>query len=103
MRRKLAAVFGVIAMIATVFAIGSIASKPTFALLYAGLGSSESGEVISALEQRGVVYEVRGDSIFVAAPQRDELRMTLASQGLPASGGAGYELLDSLSGFGTTS
>ncbi|QPZ89551.1 flagellar M-ring protein FliF [Thioclava electrotropha] len=103
MRRKLAAIFGVIAMIATVFAIGSIASKPTLALLYAGLGSSEAGEVISALEQRGVAYEVRGDSIFVAAPQRDELRMTLASQGLPATGGAGYELLDSLSGFGTTS
>lgn len=103
MRRKLAAVFGVIAMVATVFAIGSIASKPTLALLYAGLGSAEAGEVISALEQRGVAYEVRGDSIFVAAPKRDELRMTLASQGLPATGGAGYELLDSLSGFGTTS
>lgn len=90
-------------MIATLFIIGSIASKPTMALLYAGLGGAESGEVISALETRGVAYQVRGDSIFVEAPKRDELRMALASEGLPATGAAGYELLDSLSGFGTTS
>ena len=29
--------------------------------------------------------------------------MALAAEGLPAAGGGGYELLDSLSGFGTTS
>ena len=34
--------------------------------------------------------------------QRDSLRMTLAAEGLPANSGAGYELLDGLSGFGTT-
>lgn len=34
---------------------------------------------------------------------RDELRLTLASEGLPANGSRGYELLDSLTGFGTTS
>lgn len=34
---------------------------------------------------------------------RDELRMTLASEGLPANGARGYELLDNLNGFGTTS
>ncbi len=42
-------------------------------------------------------------AIYVDAAQRDSLRMVLAGQGLPATGGAGYELLDSLSGFGTTS
>lgn len=103
MRKRIMAVVAGIAMIATLFAISAIASKPTMALLYAGLGGAESGEVISALEQRGVPYEVRGDSIFVEAPRRDELRMALAAQGLPANGAAGYELLDSLSGFGTTS
>src|SRR5690606_7745693 len=34
---------------------------------------------------------------------RDGLRMALAAEGLPAAGAAGYELLDSLSGFGSTS
>ena len=46
---------------------------------------------------------MRGDSIYVDGSQRDGLRMTLAAEGLPANGGTGYELLDSLSGFGTTS
>ncbi len=72
-------------------------------LLYAGLEQRAAGDVISALEQAGVAFEVRGEAIYVPTSQRDSLRMQLASQGLPASGGAGYELLDQLSGFGTTS
>ncbi len=72
-------------------------------LLYAGMEGAQAAEVVSALEQRGAIYEVRGDSIFVESPRRDELRMMLAGEGLPAAGGQGYELLDSLSGFGTTS
>lgn len=90
-------------MFAAVLALSGYASKPDMALLYAGLESSNAGEVITALEQRSVSYDVRGDSIYVEAARRDELRMSLASEGLPATGGAGYELLDSLSGFGTTS
>jgi flagellar M-ring protein FliF len=46
---------------------------------------------------------VRGGSIFVDGAQRDSLRLTLAAQGLPAAGSAGYELLDQMTGFGTTS
>ena len=72
-------------------------------LLYAGLDGAAAGEIVAALDQRGVAYEVRGDSIYVDATQRDSLRMTLATEGLPATGAAGYELLDGLSGFGTTS
>jgi len=72
-------------------------------LLYAGLEPRTSGDVIAALDQAGVAYTVRGESIYVPTAARDGLRMQLASQGLPASGASGYELLDGLSGFGTTS
>ena len=72
-------------------------------LLYAGLDNGAAGEVITALDQRGIAYDVRGTSIFVPSIDRDSLRMTLASEGLPANSSQGYELLDSLSGFGTTS
>ncbi|MBN2758998.1 MAG: flagellar M-ring protein FliF [Rhodobacteraceae bacterium] len=77
--------------------------KPSQALLYAGLEQAAAGDVIQALEARGVAYEVRGDAIYVPAPERDELRLMLASAGLPANSHTGYELLDSLTGFGTTS
>ena len=45
---------------------------------------------------------MRGDAIYVATAMRDETRMALAAQGLPASSSTGYELLDGLTGFGTT-
>lgn len=77
--------------------------KPSQALLYAGLEEGAAGEVIQALEARNVAYEVRGDAIYVPAPVRDELRLMLASAGLPANSHTGYELLDTLTGFGTTS
>ena len=46
---------------------------------------------------------MRNDAILVDSTRRDELRMILAGEGLPRSGTSGYELLDGLSGFGTTS
>ncbi len=82
---------------------GWMASRPSMALIYGGLDSAQAGEVIAGIERAGVPYEVRGDSIYVAADQRDRLRMDLAAEGLPAAGSTGYELLDGMSGFGTTS
>ena len=92
-----------VAVFLAVYGMARIASTPGMGLLYAGLDGAAAGEVVAALDQRGVAYEVRGDSIYVDSTQRDSLRMTLAAAGLPAVGAEGYELLDGLSGFGTTS
>ncbi|MCB2128881.1 MAG: flagellar M-ring protein FliF [Rhodobacteraceae bacterium] len=92
-----AAVFGAILLLA------NIATRPGMALLYAGLDGNRSGEVLAALDQLGANYDVRGTAIYVDSSRRDELRMSLAAEGLPENSGTGYELLDSLSGFGTTS
>lgn len=93
----------VLMVFAGVLAMARVATNPSMALLYGGLDSRAAGDVVAALEQRGIRYQVRGDSLFVPLVSRDELRMTLAAQGLPATGTQGYELLDGLSGFGTTS
>ncbi|MGV8988852.1 MAG: flagellar basal-body MS-ring/collar protein FliF [Cypionkella sp.] len=92
-----------LAMFLAVLGLARFAGQAEMALLYSGLDSASAGAVITALDQQAVTYEIRGDAIYVDKAKRDELRMTLASQGLPATGGSGYELLDSLSGFGTTS
>lgn len=102
-RKRVVVALATIAMFAAVLALARMASAPGMSLLYAGLESGPAGDVVSALEQRGVTYDVRGGSIFVDSARRDELRMTLASEGLPANSARGYELLDGLSGFGTTS
>jgi len=102
-RRRVIVVLATVAMFVAIVALSRMATTPGMSLLYAGLESSAAGEVVATLEQRSVAYEVRGGSIFVDSSRRDELRMTLASEGLPAGSAAGYELLDSLTGFGTTS
>ena len=101
--RKLIAIGATLGMFFAILAMTRMVAAPSMGLLYAGLESSAAGEVVRSLEARGVTYDVRGGSIFVDAKQRDELRMTLASEGLPANSAGGYELLDNLSGFGTTS
>lgn len=92
-----------IAVFLAVLGVARFASAPGMSLLYAGLQGGAAGDVVAALEQDGVAFEVRGDSIYVDSSRRDSLRMVLAAQGLPANSGTGYELLDGLSGFGTTS
>jgi len=101
-RRRIVVVLATLAMFAAVLGLSQIATAPRLALLYSGLDPAAAGEVVAALEQRGVAFEVQGGAIEVDARLRDELRMTLAAEGLPAAGAAGYELLDQLSGFGTT-
>ena len=101
-RKRLIVVFATLAMFATVYGLTSVATRPSMSLLYAGIEGNRAGEVLAALDQQGAKYEVRGQAIYVGSDMRDRLRMDLASQGLPANSGEGYELLDSLSGFGTT-
>ncbi|MEM7487493.1 MAG: flagellar basal-body MS-ring/collar protein FliF [Pseudomonadota bacterium] len=86
-----------------VLSLTRLATAPRMELLYANLDPSVAGEVVASLEGRGVVHEVRGGSIYVDGALRDSLRLQLAGEGLPRNDGSGYELLDGLSGFGTTS
>jgi flagellar M-ring protein FliF len=102
-RRRVIVAVATVGMFAAVLGLARMAATPSMSLLYAGLDGAAAGEVIAALEQRGVGHEVRGDAILVPAPERDGLRMMLAGEGLPANSTRGYELLDGLSGFGTTS
>ncbi len=102
-RRRAFLVGGVAALAVVLVILTRLVTAPSYALLYSGLDPAAAGEVMAAIEAQSVPYRIQGDAIFVEQSQRDSLRMNLAGQGLPANGGAGYELLDSLSGFGTTS
>ena len=101
-RRRIVAGVATLAMFLAIMLLARGMAVPTMGLLYAGLDPVASGGVLQALEQRGVRHEIRGDAIWVPEGERDQLRMQLAGEGLPAGGTGGYELLDQLSGFGTT-
>lgn len=101
--RRMMALGAAAGVFAAVLGLARLAATPSMSLLYAGLEGPQAGQVIQALDQRGLRYEVRGDAIYVEQTARDETRMAMAAQGLPANSAAGYELLDELTGFGTTS
>jgi len=101
-RKRVIAALATIAVFVAVLGLTRMVNNPSYSLLYAGLDPTTSGEVVTALEASKVAYEIRGSAIYVDRSQRDQVRMTLASEGLPANGVAGYEILDGLSGFGTT-
>lgn len=103
LRRRVVLVAATLGMFLAIMGLARYAGTPSMALLYSGLDSKSAGEVVAALDQQSVTYQIRGDAIYVPEDARDSLRMVLAGQGLPASGTDGNEILDGLSGFSTTS
>lgn len=103
LRGQIAAIASAVIIILSVLMLARTASAPRMSLLYAGLEPASAGEVVAALESQGAVVDVRGNAIYVESKMRDSLRLALANEGMPSTGGRGYELLDSLTGFGTTS
>ncbi len=77
--------------------------KPDFQVLYANLSPDDAGAVIDKLKEARVPYEVSagGGAILVPSQQVHELRLQLASQGLPLGGGVGFEIFDRTT-LGTT-
>ncbi|MGR3541886.1 MAG: flagellar basal-body MS-ring/collar protein FliF [Hasllibacter sp.] len=95
------AVAGLAATLA-VLALAWGGTGPRMALLYGGLDNAAAGEVLTALEARGIPHEVSAGAIHVPEAERDRLRLQLAAEGLPDAGIAGYEILEGLSGLATT-
>ncbi|MEM1381550.1 MAG: flagellar basal-body MS-ring/collar protein FliF [Pseudomonadota bacterium] len=102
-RQQIIAAGGVIVTIFVLVLMLHMATAKKMALLYSGLDEAAAGEVIAALDAEGIEYDVRGRSLFVPETMRDRLRLMLAQQDLPSPGSQGYELLDNLDGFSTTS
>lgn len=79
-----------------------VATAPEYAVLYSDLGTTDAGAVVQRLKDLKIAYRLEGNSISISPPsQIHELRLSLASEGLPKSGSVGYELFDGTS-FATT-
>ena len=92
---KIMAVAGIAASIAIITVIVMWANRPVFQVLFSNLSSGDAGAITEKLKELKVPYEI-GDSGSVMVPEDKvlELRMTLASQGLPSGGGVGFEIFD---------
>jgi len=79
-----------------------VATAPDYTVLYSDLSSNDAGAVVQRLKEMKIAYRLDGNSISVSpAGQVHELRLSLASEGLPKTGSVGFELFDGTN-FATT-
>jgi flagellar M-ring protein FliF len=97
MRAKLGALVAVAAVVAIAAASWMWASAPEYRVLYANLSDRDGGAIVGALSQMNVPYRFTdgGGAILVPAGQVHDVRLRLASQGLPKGSIAGFELMES--------
>ena len=103
LRSKFSAAIGVAALAGVLLAMTLWSSKGDFKVLYANLSDKDGGAVIAQLSQMNVPYRMSegGAAILVPAAQVHDLRLKLATAGLPKGSVSGYELMDSAR-FGQT-
>lgn len=72
------------------------ANKVEYRPLFANLTTEDAGEIVKKLKDQKVPYKISADgkAVMVPADKVYDLRLTLASEGLPQGGGIGFEIFD---------
>src|SRR6187200_500605 len=81
---------------AAVFGMTRWQHERDFKPLYTGMSAEDAGAVVAKLKESGVEFRISDDGSTVSAPssRQAELRLELASAGLPKTGRIGFELFD---------
>jgi len=76
--------------------------SPVYSILYYNLDTNDAAAVVNKLKEMRVPYRVKEPGkIYVPADEVYELRLKLASEGLPKGGSVGFEIFDK-SNFGVS-
>lgn len=72
------------------------AKEPVYEVLYSNLDPADAGAVVEKLKAMKVPYKVNdgGRTVYVPKDKVYELRLQMASQGLPSGGTVGFEVFD---------
>ncbi len=102
-QRKLLLGVGLAGLAAIVVALSMWSSRPDYKVLYANLSDKDGGAIITQLSQMNVPYKHAdgGAAILVPANRVHDVRLKLASAGLPKGSTVGFELMDNAR-FGIT-
>ncbi|GAA6143255.1 flagellar basal-body MS-ring/collar protein FliF [Hydrogenophaga sp. 5NK40-0174] len=94
---------GVLAMFILALAAFFMTREPQWRVLYSNLSDKDGGAIVAQLTQMNVQYKHSdsGQSIMVPADRVHDVRLRLASQGLPKGSVAGFELMEN-NRFGMT-
>ncbi|WP_107837884.1 flagellar basal-body MS-ring/collar protein FliF [Metasolibacillus meyeri] len=104
-KKQKGAIFGaLIAIIAFASVLTYFSTRTEMVPMYTGLSQAEVGKIQEVLAADGVTYEITpgGTNILVPAKQADALKVSLATQGFPQSGGISTSFFAENAGFGMT-
>jgi flagellar M-ring protein FliF len=80
-----------------------ISNRIDYKPLFANLSNEDTGEIVKKLKEQKISYRIAADgkAILVPTDKVYDLRISLASEGLPQGGGVGFEIFDRKN-FGVT-
>ena len=86
----------VVAVAAAMYALVHWQKEADFKPLYTSLAPEDAGAIVQKLKESGVEYRLpeSGGVVMVPSARLAELRLTMATAGLPRSGRIGFELFD---------
>ncbi len=91
-----------ILLLAIIIGVSTVLTQTQYAVLYSGMDPKDAGTVMARLQALNVEAKTQGtDTILVPTEQADQLRMQLASEGLPENG-FNNDIFKQGSGLGTT-
>src|SRR5689334_17026257 len=84
------------ASMALVLGVAWWVQRPLYRPLFTNLSSEDAGAIVQALKAEKVPFRLDdgGHAVLVPAERLYELRLSLASRGLPEGGGVGFEIFD---------
>ncbi len=88
---------GIAAALVALIVVGVLWSRgPDYKVLFSNLDDRDGGAIVTALGQMNVPYKFNsnGTALLVPADRVYDIRMQLASQGLPHGGSVGLEIMD---------
>ena len=96
-RQKVVLMVAIAALVALLVAAATLLRQSEFRILFSNVGERDGGAIIAALEQMNVPFRFNdsGSAILVPAARVHDVRLRLASQGLPRGGAVGFELMES--------
>jgi flagellar M-ring protein FliF len=80
-----------------------LANRPDYRLLFSNLSPQDAGTVIDKLKEQRLPYKVegKGGRILIPSEKVGEIRLQLASEGVPQGEGLGFEIFDDTSPWST--
>lgn len=94
--QKVAILTFIILTVGVVSVAGFLGSRPSYAILYANLQEEDAAQIVGKLKDQKVSYRLAGGGTAIEVPENQvhELRLSLASAGLPRGGNVGFEIFD---------